>query len=157
ARLGDRRDALGRAGLEELDDSRQTLGDVVTGHTTGVEGPHRQLGAGLTDRLGGDDADRLTDVDELAGRQRATVALGTGADAALTGEDRADLDLVDAGGEQRPDDDVTEVDAGVREGAAVVNDVLGQGAGVDAGLDGLVLRAGARALVDLGDRHRQAA
>ena len=72
--LGDRGDTLGGARLEELDDTRQTLRDVVTGHTTGVEGTHRQLGAGLTDRLGGDDADGLADVDELAGRQRAAVA-----------------------------------------------------------------------------------
>jgi hypothetical protein len=39
--------------------------DVLTRHTTGVEGTHRQLGAGLTDRLGGDDADRLADVHRL--------------------------------------------------------------------------------------------
>jgi hypothetical protein len=31
-----------------------------------VEGAHRQLRAGLTDRLGGDDADRLADVHQLA-------------------------------------------------------------------------------------------
>ena len=79
-RLGDRGDTLRGTGLEELDDTRQTLGDVVTGHTTGVEGTHRQLGAGLTDGLGGDDADRLTDVDQLAGGQRTAVAHGAGAD-----------------------------------------------------------------------------
>ncbi len=72
--LGDRGDTLGDAGLEELLDTRQTVGDVGTGHTTGVEGTHRQLGAGLTDRLGGDDADRLADVDQLAGGQRTAVA-----------------------------------------------------------------------------------
>ncbi len=49
--------------------------------TTGVEGTHRQLRAGLTDRLGGDDADRLADVDELAGGQRTAVALRADADA----------------------------------------------------------------------------
>src|SRR5918911_1552683 len=72
--LGGRGDTLRGTGLEELDDTRQTLGDVVTGHTTGVEGTHRQLGTGLTDGLGGDDADRLTDVDQLAGGERASVA-----------------------------------------------------------------------------------
>ena len=40
-----------------------------------MERPHRQLGAGLTDRLGRDDADGLADVDELARRQRPAVAL----------------------------------------------------------------------------------
>ena len=86
ADLGDRRDALGLAGLEQLDHTRQTVGDVVTGDTTGVEGTHRELRAGLADRLGGDDADRLADVDELAGRQRAAVAGRAGADLALAGQ-----------------------------------------------------------------------
>jgi hypothetical protein len=118
--LGDRGDTLGGAGLEELDDTRQTLGDVVTGDPTDVEGAHRQLGAGLTDRLGGDDADRLADVDELAGGQRAAVAQRAGADLAVAGEHRADPDLVDPGGEERVDDHVTEVDAGLRQHRAVV-------------------------------------
>ena len=39
-----------------------------------MEGTHRQLGTGLADGLRGDDADRLADVDRLAGRQRAAVA-----------------------------------------------------------------------------------
>ena len=60
----------------------QAVGDVLTRDTTGVEGAHRQLGAGLADRLGGDDADRLADVDDLAGGQRAAVAGRAGADLA---------------------------------------------------------------------------
>ena len=111
--LGDRRPTLGLTRLEELDHARQTLRDVVgRGHTTGVEGPHRQLGAGLTDRLGGDDADRLADVDELAGGQRAAVALGAGAGLGVAGEHGADLDLLDAGRDQLADLDVAEVVAG---------------------------------------------
>src|SRR5690349_13879358 len=73
-RLGDRRDALGHPRLEQLTDTGQTVGDVLTRDTTGVEGTHGQLRAGLTDRLGGDDADRLADVDDLARRQRPAVA-----------------------------------------------------------------------------------
>ena len=92
-RLRDRGDALGLAGLEQLDHARQAVGDVVTRDTTGVEGTHRQLRAGLADRLGGDDADRLADVDELAGRQRAAVAHRAGADLALAGQHAADPDL----------------------------------------------------------------
>jgi len=42
------------------------VGDVGTGHTTGVEGTHRQLGAGLADGLRRDDADGLADVHPLA-------------------------------------------------------------------------------------------
>ena len=73
-RLGEERGALGRAGLEELDNTREAVGDVLTRDTTGVEGTHRELRAGLTDRLGGDDADRLAEVDELAGREHRAVA-----------------------------------------------------------------------------------
>ena len=62
---------FGRAGLEQLDDAGQTVGDVLTGDTTGVERPHGQLRAGLADRLGGDDADRLAEVDEAC-RWRAS-------------------------------------------------------------------------------------
>ena len=65
-RLGEDRRALGRAGLEELDDARQTVRDVLAGDTTGVERPHGQLRAGLADRLRGDDADGLAEVDGLA-------------------------------------------------------------------------------------------
>ena len=39
-----------------------------------VERPHRQLRAGLADRLRGDDADRLADVDHVPARQVAAVA-----------------------------------------------------------------------------------
>src|SRR5690606_484378 len=87
--LRDRARALRSAGLEELGDTRQTLGDVIrTGGTTLVEGTHRELRTGLTDRLGGDDADRLTDVDELAGRERAAVAGGAHPDGRLARQHR---------------------------------------------------------------------
>ena len=60
--VGHERRALRRTGLEQLDHTRQTVRDVLTGDTAGVERTHRQLRAGLTDRLGGDDADRLAEV-----------------------------------------------------------------------------------------------
>ena len=72
--LGHDRLALGDARLEELLDARQALGDVLAGDAAGVERPHRQLRARLADRLGRDDADRLADVDEVAGGQVAAVA-----------------------------------------------------------------------------------
>ena len=134
--LGDRGLALGLAGLEELGDAGQTLRDVVAGHTTGVEGTHRELGAGLADRLGRDDADGLADVHRLAGGQRAAVAHGAGADRGLTGEHGADLHLGHAGLDQRADLGVAEVSAcGDQHGALRVDGVDGQGAGVDGGLD----------------------
>ena len=95
--LGDRRRTLGGAGLEELLHAGQTLRDVVgRGRTTGVEGAHRELRSGLTDRLGRDDADGLADVDELAGRERTAVALRADADGRVAGEHRAHLDGLDA-------------------------------------------------------------
>ncbi len=133
--LGDRGDTLRGTGLEELDDTRQTLGDVVTGHTTGVEGTHRQLGAGLTDGLGGDDADRLTDVDQLARGQRTAVAHRAGADGGLAGQDRAGLDLLDAALDELLDEDVAQVGAGRGQHLPVDDDVLGEAARVHGRLD----------------------
>ena len=66
--------ALGHAGLEQLLDARQAGGDVQAGDAAGVERPHGQLRARLADRLGGDDADGLTEVDQVAGCQVAAVA-----------------------------------------------------------------------------------
>ena len=50
-----------------------------------MEGTHGQLRAGLTDRLGGDDAHRLAEVDELAGREHRAVAEAADAGAVLAG------------------------------------------------------------------------
>src|SRR3954453_1282497 len=74
ADLRERRRALRVACLEDLDDTRQTVRDVRTGDTAGVERPHRQLRARLADRLRGDDADRVADLGDLARGHRAPVA-----------------------------------------------------------------------------------
>ena len=66
--------ALGHTSLEQLLDARQAGGDVQAGDAAGVERPHGQLRARLADRLGGDDADGLTDADQVAGGQVAAVA-----------------------------------------------------------------------------------
>jgi hypothetical protein len=66
----------------------------LLGHLGGaadVEGPHRQLGAGLADRLGGDDADRFTDVHRRAAGQVAAVAGAADADLGFAGQDRTHL------------------------------------------------------------------
>ena len=78
--------ALGDARLEQLLDARQTLGDVLAGDAAGVERPHRELRARLADRLGGDDAHRLAEVDEVAGGQVAAVAHAAHAVARGAGE-----------------------------------------------------------------------
>ena len=67
--------ALGHPGLEQLLDTRQARGDVeAAGHTAGVERAHRQLRAGLADRLGRDDAHRLADAHALARGEVAAIA-----------------------------------------------------------------------------------
>src|SRR6185295_1535602 len=81
--------ALRGPGLEELDDAGQTAGDVGAGDAAGVEGPHGELRAGLADRLGGDDADSLAELDRLAGRERAAVALAAHAELGLARQRRA--------------------------------------------------------------------
>ena len=63
--LDEDRGTLGHASLEQLDDAGQTGGDVdaFRRDTTLVEGTHGELRAGLTDGLGGDDADGFTEFD----------------------------------------------------------------------------------------------
>src|SRR6185312_8184890 len=63
---------------------------------TDVERTHRELRARLTDGLAGDDADRFTDVDLVAAREVAAVALGADAALRLAREARANHDLFDA-------------------------------------------------------------
>src|SRR5690554_166115 len=66
------------------------------GRTTDVEGTHGQLGTRLTDRLGGNDADRFADVDAVTAGQIATVAAGADAVAGFAGDRGTHDDLVDA-------------------------------------------------------------
>lgn len=61
-----------------------------------MEGTHRQLGAGLTDRLCRNNTHGLANIRTLTSCKRATVAGSTGADQRLTGEDGTDLDLLNA-------------------------------------------------------------
>src|SRR5690606_25531537 len=66
------------------------------GRAADVEGAHRELRARLADRLRGDDADRLAEIDAMTARQIAPVALSTDAIARLTGDRRTHLHLIDA-------------------------------------------------------------
>ena len=77
-----------------------------------MERTHRELGAGLADRLRGDDADGGADLDLLAGGEVAAVALGAHAVLGVAGEAGADPDALDAGG----------VDLG---GGLLVDDLVG--------------------------------
>ena len=94
--LGEDRLALGLAGLEELGDTRETVGDVLTRDATGVERTHGELRARLADRLGGDDADRGADVDGTAAREVPAVASLADAVLRVAGHDRTADDLLDA-------------------------------------------------------------
>ena len=93
--------ALDRVDVEELHHAR-VLGDVLRllGHARRgaavVEGTHGELRARLADRLRGDDAHRLADLDHLAGRQVAAVAEGADAAPGLAGEHGTDLHPLDA-------------------------------------------------------------
>src|SRR5207244_415481 len=86
--LADHRLALGPPRLEQLLHPRQALGDIEPGDASGVEGPHRQLRPGLADRLGRDDAHRLTDLHQLAGGEVPAVALRADSIPGLASEDR---------------------------------------------------------------------
>ena len=131
----DRRLVARHAGLEQLLHAGQTAGDVLT-DTALVEGAHGQLRAGLADGLRGHDADRLADVDQLAGRHRTAVAHRTHAGAGRAGQHRANLDLGDARRQQRIDRRVTEIVTPLDDDVALLVDgVGGQSPRVRRGLD----------------------
>src|SRR5215218_2886156 len=137
--LGDGGHALGGAGLEQLLHPRQAVGDVLTGDAAGVEGPHGQLGAGLADRLGGDDADRLADVDQPVVGQAAAVAQLAHPDLGVAGQHRAAQHLLDAVLDQQVDHLFADLGAGLEQDllplAGRVHDVLGQDPGQGLALD----------------------
>ncbi len=131
-----RRLALRGARLEQLHDAGQACGEVLAGDATGVEGPHRELGARLADGLGGDDADGLADLDRLARGQRHAVARRRHADGRVVGEGRQhahaghlwivaqQLEFVFA------HDRALGIDGAVRQG-----DVVGEGPAEESGLE----------------------
>ena len=63
-------------------------GSCTRGGTADMERTHGQLGTGLTNRLGGDDADRLADVDDVAAGQIASVAESANAERSRAGDRR---------------------------------------------------------------------
>ena len=65
--------------------------------TTDVEGAHRQLSAGLANRLSSDDADRFAHIHNRAARQITAIAIATHADARFAGQDGADRYRADPG------------------------------------------------------------
>ena len=68
------------------------------GRTSDVERPHGQLGAGLTDRLGGDNADRLAELGGLVGGKILPIAGGADAALGLASQGRTDLHPLHAEG-----------------------------------------------------------
>ena len=60
-----------------------------------MEGAHGELGARLADRLGGDHAHRLADIDRGAARQVAAIALAADAFRQFAGQHRTDAHLLD--------------------------------------------------------------
>src|SRR5699024_7316352 len=79
--------------LKKLFDTGKTLCDIVTGHTTGMEGTHGQLGTRLSDGLCGDNTYSLTYLYRLAGRHVGAVALRADTAVRTAGQDGTDLDL----------------------------------------------------------------
>ena len=84
------------AGFEKLFDARETASDGAGASDAGaVFGVERELGARFTERLSGDDADRLVGFDEFAGGHVDAVSLAR--DAVYRGgrEDGLDFDGFD--------------------------------------------------------------
>ncbi len=141
---GEHRGTLRGAGLEQLDHAGEPVGDVLTDDAAGVEGPHGELGTGLTDRLRGDHPDRLAEFDETAGRQRLPVAGRADALLGLAGEHRPHPDPVDPRVVAEPTDQVVgEQRPRLQGGAVGEGDRLGGDPAVRPGLE---VRAACRAV-----------
>jgi hypothetical protein len=146
ARIGDDRQVakLDRAVGGRLEARRL----VELGRAADVEGPHRQLGARLTDRLRRDDADRLADIDRRTAGEIAPVALGAHAILALADQRRADAHRLDLQLVDQPRADLVDQLAFLGDGVA--------GLGIDhvldrrAAQDALAERSDSRAALDDG-------
>ncbi len=93
------RNTLRVTGFEQFLDTGKTLCDVTgtgTGHTTGVECTHGQLGTRFTDGLRSHDADRFTHFDVLARGHVPAIALPADALGGFACEGRADVQTLDA-------------------------------------------------------------
>ncbi len=98
---GDLRDAgfaLRISRFDKLLDTGKTGRDVATSHTTSVEDSHGELSTRFADGLGGHDADRVANIDEIAGSHVLTIAVLADAVFGFAGEDGADLNLFNAAG-----------------------------------------------------------
>ena len=89
--------ALGTAALEQLLNTRQTLGNILGRcDTAGMEGTHGQLGARLADGLSCNNADGLAQLDRLTIGHVGAIAAGTDTDLCTAGQQAADFQLGDA-------------------------------------------------------------
>ena len=83
--------------VEHAGDRGEALRDVVSARdAAGVNRAHRELGARLADGLGGDDAHGRADVDRTTRGEVPAVALLADAVLGLAGEQRAELDPLEA-------------------------------------------------------------
>src|SRR5207247_10701692 len=80
------------AALEALARTREAGRHVRARDAARVERPHRQLRAGLADRLRGDDPDRVADLAHPAGRQEDAVAAPADAELAAALQHRPHRD-----------------------------------------------------------------
>ena len=87
---------LGLSCLKQLFDTGKTLCNIASCHTAGVERSHRQLRTGFTDGLCGNDTDRLTDIDRLAGCKVRAVAMCADTVFGMALNDCTDINLLDS-------------------------------------------------------------
>ena len=89
-RFTDHRKTLRLSGFKQFLDSWQTVGDIGSGHTTGMECSHSQLSTRLTDGLRCSDTNSFSNVNAFARSQVAPVTLCTNAGFTMTCHYRTD-------------------------------------------------------------------
>ena len=107
-----------------------------------MEGTHGELRAGLADGLRGDDADGLTELDQLVRRERQSVTSGAHALHGVTGERRANANAIDGGVFSKQLDVVDHQHGAGSDGRTVrERDIFGQDAAPQFGLEVRALAA----------------
>ncbi|MNZ63758.1 hypothetical protein D3C78_819120 [compost metagenome] len=100
-KLGNNRLTFRITRLEQLLDTRQTLRNIITGNTAGMERTHSKLSSWLTDRLCRNNTDCFTDLNMFACCQIASVTNLTNAMASTAAKNRANLEFFNASVDDR--------------------------------------------------------
>ena len=95
AKLSDDRQSFRLSRLKKFFYTGKTLGDIVTGNASRMEGTHGQLGSGFTNGLCGNDSNRFTHLHRFTRCHVGSVALRADSIMRTAAQNRTNLHLLD--------------------------------------------------------------